>query len=138
MTTQRLVRINQLLQQEVAEQLYRIVNDENFDMSAVTVTHVVTTSDLRHARVFVSIRGDDETQKKMLRQLISHRHEVQAAIAKDVVMKYTPQVSFELDKSIAKGDHVLKLISDLEAEHPDWPTKPPEPESPEEHDESEI
>lgn len=138
MTTQRLVRINQLLQQEIAEQLYRIVNDESFDMSAVTVTRVDTTSDLRQAHVYVSIRGDEATQTKMLRQLVSHRHEVQAAIAKHVVMKYTPQVSFQLDKSLAKGDHVLKLISDLEHEHPDWPTKPPEPESPEETDESKI
>ena len=58
---------------------------------------------------------------------MTHRHEVQAAIAKDVVMKYTPHVSFHLDESIAQGDHILKLIADLEAEHPDWPTRPTPP-----------
>ena len=126
MTTQRIVRINQLLKQEVAEQLYRIINDEDFDMSAVTVTRVETSSDLRHARIYVSIRGNATLQKSMLDKLNHHRRDVQTVIAKDVVMKYTPQVSFELDTSIALGDNVLKMIADLETEHPDWPTAAPE------------
>ena len=49
MSSSRLDRINHLLQREVAEMMYRIMNEAGFDLSAVTVTGVTTTSDLRTA-----------------------------------------------------------------------------------------
>jgi ribosome-binding factor A len=39
-------------------------------------------------------------------------------------MKYTPQLAFELDESIAKGDDVLSIIAEMEEQHPEWNAKP--------------
>lgn len=120
MRPERLTRINQLLKQEVALQLFRLVNEPGYDASAVTVTRVLTSPDLRHARVMVSVRGAPDQQAESLRLIGLHRKELQAIINRNVRMKYTPQLSIELDESIAKGDDVLAKIAELEAEHPEW------------------
>lgn len=120
MSTQRVERISEMIRQDVAAALYRIVNDPGFDHSAITITHALVTPDLRHAKVFVSIRGDEEKKKVLLQRLLRHRKEFQASIGKNVVMKYTPHLVFELDESIALGGHVLEIINKMESEHPDW------------------
>lgn len=123
MRPQRLTRVNQLLKQEVAEQLFRIVHEPGFDAAACTVTRVETSSDLRHARVLVSIRGDTFRQEEILGLITRHRKELQDIINRRITMKYTPQLVFELDESIAKGDDVLAMIAEMEAEHPEWKTE---------------
>jgi ribosome-binding factor A len=124
----RITRINTLIQHEVAQQLYRVVNDPGYDPAAVTVTHVFTSSDLRHSRVLVSIRGDEARQRQLLGIIARHRGELRSLVGRHVVLKYTPQISFELDPSIAQGDHVLGLISRMEDEHPEWKGGGPAPE----------
>jgi ribosome-binding factor A len=124
MAVDRLARINQLLRQEVAEQLFRVMNEQGFDMAAITVVRVDTSANLRHARVYVSIRGDAQQQQRMLRQLSHHRHEIQSLIGRHVVMKYTPQLEFVLDESIAQGDRVLQVIAEIEAKTPESENEP--------------
>lgn len=119
MRPERLVRINQLLKQEVAEQLFRLVNEPGFDASTVTLTRVLTSSDLRHARVMISVRGTPPEQQATLGLIRQHRKELQTIINQRIKMKYTPQLSIELDESIAKGDTVLALIARMEAEQPE-------------------
>jgi ribosome-binding factor A len=125
-----MLRVNELVRQEIAAFLYREINDPGFDLSAVTVTQVITTTNLRQAKVMVSIRAAPAVQQAMLHRLRRHRVPIQEMLSKRVVMKYTPQVHFELDESIAKGDHVLHLISEIEAKHPEWPEPPQQPEEP--------
>jgi len=114
MTTNRMIRVNELLKREIAEDLYRVVHEQDFDLSAVTVTHVITSTNLRHARVLVSIRGDDATRKNMLNKMLRHRKEIQHRIGRHVKLKYTPHLFFELDESIAEGDRVLHMLDELE------------------------
>lgn len=124
MRPQRLTRVNQLLKQEVAEQLFRIMHEPGFDAAACTITRVLTSPDLRHARVMVSIRAEPDRQQEILDLLSRHRKELQDIINRRITMKYTPQLVFELDESIAKGDDVLALIAEMEAEHPEWDRNP--------------
>lgn len=125
MGTNRLVRVNELVQHALASLLFRVINHPEFKAAAVTVTHVVTSHDLRHARVFVSINAPPAEQQRMLGLLRRARVELQSELAQEVILKYTPQLIFELDESLAKGDHVLGLIAGIEAEHPDWDDEKP-------------
>ncbi|HMO05550.1 MAG TPA: 30S ribosome-binding factor RbfA [Kiritimatiellia bacterium] len=127
MSIDRLTRVNQLLKQEIAESLFRVINDPGADIASVTVTRVETSSNLRNARVFVSIRGDEARQHQLLNLIKSHRKEIQGNIARHVVLKYTPHVNFELDHSIEQGDRVLNLLARLEDEAPASPDRPDEP-----------
>jgi ribosome-binding factor A len=123
----RLTRVNALLKREIATALYRVFAGQDFNFSAVTVTHVFTSSDLHTARVLVSILGHEKDRAGILRQLQQHRGPLQKLISRHVILKYTPQLHFELDTSLAEGDHVLRMLEKIETEHPEWSAPPPPP-----------
>jgi ribosome-binding factor A len=114
MSVKRLVRINELIKQEVATALYRVMNERGFDLSAVSVTHVFTSSDLRTARVLVSIRDHVEQRAAILGQIQHHSAAIQSLLSRHVILKYTPRLKFEIDESVELGDRVLKIISEME------------------------
>jgi ribosome-binding factor A len=113
MSVNRIERVNALIKREIGESLFQIINDEAFDMATVTVTHVVTSRNLRTARVLVSIRGDEDQKKKMLNIIRRHRAAIQRAINRDLTLKYTPKLHIDLDRSIESGHHVLDLLGDM-------------------------
>ncbi len=116
MSVDRLTRVNALLRREIAESLFHVLRDSEVDFAAVTVTEVTASRNLRFARVLVSIRADAAGQEKMLSALRRHRVAIQALINRDLKLKFTPKLDFELDKSIERGDRVLALIHEIEGE----------------------
>ena len=119
MNVDRMIRVNELLRREIGEALFHVIHESGFDLSAVTVTHVVTARNLRHARVLISVRGHEGKREDMLALVETHRPAIQARINRNLILKYTPRLSFELDTSIEKGDHVLSLLAKLERESED-------------------
>lgn len=116
MTIDRMSRVNELLRREIGEALFTIINDADFDLSAVTVTRVIASRDLRSACVFISIRDHHDERANMLSTLCKYRPEIQRRINSNLVLKYTPRLSFELDTSLEKGDHILSLLYEMEKE----------------------
>ena len=114
MSVDRIERVNALIRREIGESLFHIMNEQAFDFAAVTVTHVVTSRNLRTARVLVSIRGDEAAKQRMLGLLRRHRSDIQKAINRDLTLKYTPKLHFELDLSVQEGDHVLDILAHLD------------------------
>lgn len=125
MKTDRLIRINELLRREIGGILYRLIDRSQFDLAALTVTHVITNSDLRSARILVSIRGHENERRKMMSQIQRLHGEIQEEIAKVVILKYTPKLTFTLDSSIEVGDRVLDILSKLPT--PSETSETPEP-----------
>jgi ribosome-binding factor A len=115
MSVDRLTRVNALLRREIGELLFRVMNEQGFDLSAITVTRVETSSSLRQARVMVSIRDHEDERDRMLRILRHHAPEIQAAINRDLTLKYTPRLSFMLDTSVERGDRILGLLSEIDS-----------------------
>lgn len=119
MRVDRLTRVNEELRREIGQFLYRLMaNDPGFDLGAVTVTHVIISSDLRTARVLVSIRDHQDRREAMLKRLQSRHAEIQADIAHKVALKYTPRLTFQLDHSLEEGDRVLGLLATMENSTP--------------------
>jgi ribosome-binding factor A len=114
MSNDRLTRVNELLRREISQLLYRIVHNRDFDMSAVTITRVDVAPNLRHAKVYVSVRDHQDDRESMLSILRAHRHEFQHGISTSMNLKYTPKLRFELDDSLELGDSILDLLSGLE------------------------
>ena len=108
--------MNELLKRELADALFRVMQNERFDLAAVTITRVALGRDLREARVFVSILEHQAERPRMLALLRQHRAEFQRLINKDLAIKYTPRLTFDLDTSLEEGDHVLAVLAKLEKE----------------------
>jgi ribosome-binding factor A len=114
--SRRLTRVNELLRREIGNCLFRVMNDSGFDVSAVTITHVVASSDLRSARVMVSVRGNENEKLAALSLLRRHRADIQKVVSRNVVLKHTPRLAFVSDLSLEKGDEILEILRDLENE----------------------
>lgn len=119
MAHNRLIRVNELIRRVLADALYRIIPSTEVDLASVTITHVFVSRNLQKARVLVSVRDTPAVQQRVLTQLQAHRADLQSAIHGQVVLKYTPRLKFELDASLAEGDRVLQLLSELEPTIPD-------------------
>jgi ribosome-binding factor A len=113
MKVDRLTRVNELLRREIGAVLYRVLDRTEFDLASVTVTHVLTSSDLRTARVLISIRGHEEDRARMLQRIQALHGQIQHEIADVIVLKYTPKLTFALDTSIETGDRVLDILAHL-------------------------
>lgn len=123
MTMRRMTRVNELIRREIAESLFRLMHESNFDLSAVTVTHVITSANLRHSRVYVSIRDHQGERAAMLSMLNHHRVELQGRINKNLGLKYTPKLSFVINPSLEKGNHVLDILNRIETTAPPPPSE---------------
>lgn len=118
MGTPRLVRVNELLKREIAEDLYRNFAGSDFDAAAMTVTRVECAPDLRDANVFVSIFGHEDERDRMISYLNRHRQEIIRMMVKRVKLKYTPRLHFVLDESLEGGDNILAMLDEMERENP--------------------
>jgi tRNA pseudouridine55 synthase len=103
MSIDRLARVNELLRREIGGALYHVLKDYEVDLAAVTITHVITTRNLRSARVLVSIRDHRGERDRIISRLRRHRAEIQAIINRNMTLKYTPKLMFALDPSVERA-----------------------------------
>ena len=85
----------------------------------VTVTGVRTTSDLKEARVYVSVFGNERRRERTLSALQAAHGVLQAQIARELRLKRTPQLTFEYDPSVERGVRMTKLIDELAPDDPE-------------------
>ncbi len=79
----------------------------------VTVTYVEVSDDLRHAKVHVSIMGDDTQQRLCLRGLQSAAGFLQSRIAERIDMRYTPRITFLLDQGVKRSIEIASILRDV-------------------------
>ena len=116
MSTRRQRQVAELLHQEISLMLQRQVHDPR--LGFVTVTGVEVTQDLRLATIYVSVMGDDAEVYQALAGLKSaagfFRHELGSALS----LRFTPELSFRLDKSLEQGLRIDQLLDSLHTEAP--------------------
>jgi ribosome-binding factor A len=116
MPSHRKERVRELLKRAIGEAIRREIPVGQAGL--ISVNDVELGGDLRSARVFVSILGDAEQQRTGMVTLQRSRPRLQDLVAKAVVLKYTPHLRFVVDDSVARGDHILHLLEELERTTP--------------------
>ena len=117
----RTVRVNELLQREISDILRKRYQSEAV---TVTITEVRVSPDLRDARVFVSVVGDEALAEQKLRWLRSKAPEIREEVARRIVLKFLPKFEYILDHSAIRGARILQVLDEID--HP--PEKPETPE----------
>lgn len=113
MKSDRLIRVNELIRREIAANLSRFAHGMDMNVAAVTITRVVAASNLRSARVWVSVLSGSETVARVIGMLLERRTEIQAHLGRTLRLKYTPRLFFVADDSLEQGDRVLDLLNHL-------------------------
>jgi ribosome-binding factor A len=119
MGSHRLLRVGELLKREIGEALRQAMPVA--ESGLVSVNDVKGAGDLKSARVFVSLLGSSEQQRDSHKRLEEVRPRIQDHIAKSVILKYTPRLSFIVDDSIARGNRILQILDELERTDPSAP-----------------
>jgi len=116
MPSHRLLRVRELLKREIGQAIRREIPVDQAGL--ITVNDVDIAGDLRQATAYISILGSAEQQRTGIAMLRKHRRRLQGLVAKAVILKYTPQLRFVIDDSIARGNKVLAIIEELERNAP--------------------
>ncbi|HKF79970.1 MAG TPA: 30S ribosome-binding factor RbfA [Thermoleophilaceae bacterium] len=110
MPTERMRRVNEAVREVLSWRLAEGLKDPRIGF--VTVTAVETSPDLRRARVFVSVLGDEADRDRTLAGLASSHGVLQADIARALRMKRTPTLEFVYDESIDRGMRISELLDE--------------------------
>jgi ribosome-binding factor A len=110
----RMRRVDEAMKAVLSEAIATDLKDPR--VGFVTVTGVKTSPDLRYARVYVSVLGDDAQRSASMDGLRSAHGFLQHRVATELKLKHTPSLTFEYDDSIDRGMRINRLLADVATE----------------------
>jgi len=108
MTGDRMRRVDEAVREVLSGAITQQVKDPR--VGFVTVTAVETVPDLRRARVYVSVLGDEAVRRRSLQGLRSAHGILQSAVARELRLKHTPTLEFVYDDTAERGMRISELI----------------------------
>lgn len=106
----RTIRVNELVQRELSAILRQHYQSETV---AVTITEVRVSPDLRDARVFISVVGDEELATQKLRWIRSKATEIRQEVGRRIVLKFLPKFEYRLDESTERSTRMQRLLDEM-------------------------
>jgi len=103
-----MARVSEVIREVAAETILFELRDPR--IKNVTVTRAEVTSDLQHAKVYVSVMGSEKEQKLAMHGLDNSAGFVQAKLAKRLTSRYVPHVTFIKDEGVKKSIEIARLI----------------------------
>ena len=104
-------RINDAVKQEMA-QILRDVKDPRIAGSLVSITAAEVSPDLKFAKIFFSVLGDDKDE--VLKALKNAAGFFRSELAKRINLRITPQLAFEYDGSMEYGANISSILKKLD------------------------
>ncbi len=109
--TRRTEKLKEFIKEQVSEIILQEVRDPRIGF--VSVTDVEVSGDLRHAKIFVSVLGDEDAKTATISGLQSALKFIRGELGRRLQMRFTPEILFRLDTSIERGSRVVSLIRDV-------------------------
>ena len=109
--SQRQLRVGELVRRALSDTLMRgDLHDPDLSRVSITVGEVRMSPDLRHATVFIMPLGGGDVQT-IIKALARNHHHLRRAVAKQMTMKYSPDLRFRADESYDRMDETRRLLS---------------------------
>lgn len=116
MSKRRQERMSVEIQRSLAQILREQIKDPRVDFSTVSVTRVDVSPDLGHARINISILGNEEKQLEIMKVLEKAKGFVRTELARGIQLRHAPELEFRLDKSIEHGIRISSLLDEIKQE----------------------
>lgn len=110
----RMRRVDEAMRAVLSDAIAKDLKDPR--VGFVTVTGVKTSPDLRHARVYVSVLGDEPQRSESIDGLRSAHGFLQRRLAAELTLKHTPSLTFEYDESVDRGMRISNLLAEHDHE----------------------
>ena len=114
MPSQRQRRVQELLKEHVSRILQSKLRDPRLGL--VTVTDVELSPDLKHARVFVSVYGDQRAVETSMGRLKAGTGFVRGQLGHSVELRHTPELTFVYDQTVERAARITELFNEIAAE----------------------
>ncbi|HVT72596.1 MAG TPA: 30S ribosome-binding factor RbfA [Lacunisphaera sp.] len=111
----RLLRVNELMQREISGYLHSHYSSEAV---GITITGVEITGDLREAKVYYSVLGEEDAAARAGRWLLRRRSELRGAVAKNVIIRHVPTLAFVHDNHAPRTLRIEQLLGEIDREKP--------------------
>ena len=111
MTPRRVQKAAQAIREVVSMAILAELKDPR--VADVTVTYVEVSADMRHAKVHVSIMGDDAKQQRCLKGLQSAAGFLQKRVGDRIETRYTPRLDFILDMGVKKSIEISQILKEV-------------------------
>ncbi|HEY4761378.1 MAG TPA: 30S ribosome-binding factor RbfA [Thermoguttaceae bacterium] len=111
MSSRRAQKVAEAIREVVSMAILTEIKDPR--IRDVTVTYVEVSPDLRHAKVHVSVMGDETHQELSLRGLQSAAGFLQSKIARQIELRYTPRLNFLLDQGIKRSIEIAQILREV-------------------------
>jgi len=108
-------RINEDIQRELSV-LLRDIKDPRVNQGMISITEVDTTTDLAHAKVYLSVY-DLKSEKEFMKGLKSAAGHLRYELGRALSLRHTPQLVFELDHSLERGANIATILHNLDVSH---------------------
>ena len=111
--SQRITRINALLQREISEQMRRYYRA---DTAAITISDVSVSADLRNAKIYYSVLGGDAeiaASQKLFRRI---GKDIRCRVSREIRLKYFPTFHYAYDPSLERGAEINEILDQLDQE----------------------
>jgi len=108
----KISRINEDIQRVMAG-LLRGIKDPRINQGMISVTAVDTTGDLHQAKVYLSVYGL-QSEKEFMKGLKSASGYLRHELGQSLSLRHTPELLFELDKSIERGVRINEILTTLD------------------------
>jgi ribosome-binding factor A len=114
MSGERMRRVDEAMREVLSDAITSELKDPR--VGFVTVTAVDTSPDLRHARVFVSVLGEEPVRRRSMDGLRSAHGFLQKRVAGELRLKHTPTLEFAYDDTVDRGQRINQLLAEGEGE----------------------
>jgi ribosome-binding factor A len=114
MTASRATRLAEVIKTEASEIIQRDLKDPRIGFASIT--DVVVSGDLRHAKIFVSVLGDAEAKRRTMEGLARARGHVRSELGARLQIRSVPEILFHLDESIERGERIVALMREVAEE----------------------
>jgi len=111
MAVKRTKKVSGLIKAEIGQIIQTQIKDPLIGF--VTITEVVVSPDLRNAKVYFTVLGDQSQKEKSLRGLERARTFIQGELGKRLTMRYLPVLRFYYDESWEYGANIDRLLYNL-------------------------
>jgi ribosome-binding factor A len=130
MKQDRITRVNRLVQETLAAMIPAVKDPRVSRASVLSVVGVQTTPDLRHAKVFLSIAGEEQVQREVLAGLNHARGFLRSELGRAVRLRSTPELHFVIDETIERASRIEGILREIADEAPAVPAGDPPPGDP--------
>ncbi len=114
--SRRVEKLASLLKREISQILVNGVRDQRIHQAMITITTVEVSGDLQHAKIFISLFGEEQKKGEVLVCLEEAKGFIRGELARRLQMRRSPDLVFKIDKGMSKGSSVLDLLTSLELE----------------------